>query len=46
MLLITLSGELWILNTDGKIPLAAGIPVPKYDSGPTPEQSESTVDIA
>ena len=46
MLLINLSGELWILNTDGKIPLAGGQPIPKYDSGTTPEQSEITIYVA
>jgi len=43
---IILKGELWVLNTDGKIQLTCGEPKPKYDSGPTPEQSESSVDIA
>ena len=38
MLITTINGQFWILNTDGKIPLANGIPVPKYNSGPTPEQ--------
>jgi len=46
MNLITIEGEFWILNTDGKIPLIDGGPHAKYNSGPTPEQSESSVDIA
>ena len=40
MLLTLIDGELWILNTDGKIQLVGGEVNPKYDSGPTPEQSE------
>lgn len=41
-----IDGKPWVLNTDGKIQLVEGKPHPKYDSGPTPEQSESSVDIA
>jgi hypothetical protein len=46
MQLIMINGQPWVLNTDGKIQLTCGEPNPKYDSGPTPEQSESSVDIA
>jgi len=46
MQLIMIDGQPWVLNTDGKIQLTGGEPHAKYNSGPTPEQSESSVDIA
>jgi hypothetical protein len=42
MRLITLNGQFWVLNTEGKIPLCGGTPVPKLIDNPTPR----TVDWA
>jgi hypothetical protein len=46
MEIILLKGKPFVLNTEGKVQLVCGEVNPKYDSGPTPEQSESSVDIA
>jgi len=46
MNLIMIDGVFWVLNTDDKIQLVDGVPHAKYDSGPTPEQSEITIYVA
>lgn len=41
-----IDGQFWVLNTDDKIQLVDGTAHAKEHTGPTPEQSESSVDIA